>query len=77
MESKDGLKEINIKNHTCCYINDRMRVININFGKILLNQKSYKEYKNKLIHGISYKPLMGSNHCVSGLMKQMWIHQKL
>ena len=69
MESKDGLKEINIKNHTYCYINDRMRVININFGKILLNQKSYKEYKNKLIHGISYKPLMGSNHCVSGLMK--------
>ena len=45
MESKDGLKEINIKNHTCCYINDTMRVININFSKILLNQKSYKEYK--------------------------------
>ena len=40
MESKDGLKEINIKNHTCCYINDTMRVININFSKILLNQKS-------------------------------------
>ena len=69
MESKDGLKEINIKNHTCCYINDTMRVININFSKILLNQKSYKEYKEKLIHGISYKPLIGSNHCLSGLMK--------
>ena len=45
MESKDGLKEINIKNHTCCYINDRMRVININFSKILLNQNHTKNIK--------------------------------
>ena len=37
-----------------------MRVIDIYFANILLNEKSYKSYKNVLIYGISYKTFMGS-----------------
>ena len=40
MESKDVLKEIGTKNRTC-YFDDIMRVIDINFGNVLLNKKSY------------------------------------
>ena len=35
-----------------------MRVINIDFSNILMNQKSYKTYENNLFYDISYKTLM-------------------
>ena len=35
MESKDELKEIDIKNRTCYYFDDIMRVIDIDFSDIL------------------------------------------
>ena len=35
MESNDELKEIDIKNRTCYYFNDIMRVVDIDFYKIL------------------------------------------
>ena len=60
MESKDELKEIVIKNLTCYYFNDIMRVIDIDFSNILLSKKSNKTYKNILIYDISYKTFMGS-----------------
>ena len=41
MKSKDELKEIDIKNCTCYYFDDIMRVIDIGFSDILLNEKSY------------------------------------
>ena len=59
MESKDELKEIDIKNCTY-YFEYIMRVINIDFSKILLNEKSYRIYKNTLIYDISYKTFMVS-----------------
>ena len=49
MESKDELKEIDIKNCTCCYFNDviRCRDRNIDFSDILSHKKLYKEkYEN-------------------------------
>ena len=47
MESKDELKEINIKNRTCYYFDDIIRAsdrdTDINFSGILLNEILYKE----------------------------------
>ena len=57
MENKDELKEIDIKNCTCYYFDDIMRVIEINFSDILLSKKSHK---NTLICDVSYKPFMGA-----------------
>ena len=34
MESKDELKEIGIKNCTCCYFDNTMKVVDITFDKI-------------------------------------------
>ena len=49
MESKDELKEIDIKNRTCYYFDDIIRVWNTNIYSIdiLLDGKLYKEkYEN-------------------------------
>ena len=40
MESKDELKEINIKNRTCCYFDDITRGIDTDFSDILLTEES-------------------------------------
>ena len=55
MESKDD-----IKNRTCYYFNDIIRVMDrdsdFEFNDILLEEKSNKEnYENILIYDISYK----------------------
>ena len=50
MESKDELKENDIKNRTYYYFNDITRDLEIDFDNILLDKKSYKsKYKNILI----------------------------
>ena len=56
MKSKDELKETEIKNPLCYYFDDAMRVIDIDFSDILLNEKSYKTY-NILIYDILYNIL--------------------
>ena len=56
MDSKDALKEIDIKNRTCYYFDDIMRVGGINFSDILLEEKSY----DILIYDISYKTFIGA-----------------
>ena len=38
MESNDKLKEINIKNHTCYYLNDINKMENFNFDNILIDE---------------------------------------
>ena len=45
------LKEIDIKNHTCCF-NDIINVIDIDIDNILLDEKSYGSF---LIYDVSYK----------------------
>ena len=56
MESKDELKEVDIKNRTCYYFDDMIRDLHIDFDNILLDEKSYKNrYENILIYDISYK----------------------
>ena len=60
MKRKDELKEIHIKNCTCYYFGDIMRVVGIDFDNILLDKKSYKTYENILIDNIPYKTFMGT-----------------
>ena len=57
MESKDELKEINIKNRTCCNFDDVMKARDIDSGNILWEEKIYK---NNLIYDNSHKIFMGS-----------------
>ena len=63
MESKDELKEIDIKNRTCYYFDDITTVRNrvIYSCDILLGEKLYKEnHENILIYDISYKTSTGA-----------------
>ena len=55
MESNDEVKGIDIKNRTCYYFNNIMRVLDIKFYKTSLEEKSYE---NILIYDISYKTFM-------------------
>ena len=57
MKSNDELKDIDIKNHTCYYFCDIIKVVDINFSHVLLDEKSHA---NILIYNISYKNLMGA-----------------
>ena len=58
--------EIDVKNHTCYYFNDIMRLEDIDYDNILLDEKSYE---NILTHDISYKTFASQNHCVLHLIK--------
>ena len=42
MESKEELKEIDIKNLTCYYFDDIIKNVNIYFSNILLDKKLYE-----------------------------------
>ena len=42
MESKDKLKETDIKKRICYYFDNIVRVIDIEFSNISLNKRSYK-----------------------------------
>ena len=60
MESKDELKETHMKNRTCYYFDDIMTVTDTYVTDILLDEKSFKAFKNILIYEISYKTFMSS-----------------
>ena len=42
MESKNELKEIDIKNCTCYYFDDIVKIENLDLDNILMDEKSYK-----------------------------------
>ena len=50
MDSKDELKEIDIKNLTCCYFDDMINAININFNDILSDEKLYEIFQFMTFH---------------------------
>ena len=56
MKIKNEFKRIDIKNGTCYYFDDIIRVEDIHFDKILLEKKSFE---NILIYDISHKAFMG------------------
>ena len=61
MESRDELKEINIKSRTCYYFDNIVTDRDTDFSQILLDEKLYKgKYENTLIDDISYKTSMGA-----------------
>ena len=61
MESKDELKEVDIKNRTRYYFNDTMRVSDIYFDNISLDEISFE---NIFIYEVSCK-------------KNRWVYQNL
>ena len=57
MESNNELKEIDIKNRTCYYFHDIMKLEDFDFDNILLDQRGYE---NNLVYVISYKNLIAA-----------------
>ena len=55
MDSKDVLKEIDIKNCTCYYFDDIIRIEDFNIDNISIDEKSYVKI---LVYNISYKSLI-------------------
>ena len=51
------LKKVRIKNRTCYYFNDIIKLEDFNLDKILIHEKSHE---NILIYDISYKTLIDS-----------------
>ena len=58
MENNNKLKDIDIKNRMCYYFDDIMKVQDIDFENILLDERLYK---NILIYDIYYKNPVGAN----------------
>ena len=56
MENNDELKEIDIKNCTCYYFDDIIKIEGFDSNN-LINKKSYK---NILVYNISYKTSLGA-----------------
>ena len=55
MESNEKLKEINIKNRTCYYFEDIIKIEYFDIDNILIDEKSYEDI---LVYDISYKNLI-------------------
>ena len=55
MDRKDVLKETDIKNRTCYYFDDIIRIEDFNINNISLDEKWYEKI---LVYNISYKPLI-------------------
>ena len=55
MESNDKLKEIDIKNFTSYYLDDIIKIEDVDLDDILIDEKSYE---NLLVYNISYKNLI-------------------
>ena len=72
METNYELRKIDTKHCMCYYFDDKMRVKDISFDNILLDEKSYE---NILTHNVSCKTFMGAKPlCISfdkvdGIMK--------
>ena len=66
MESNYKLKEIDIKNRTCYYLDDIIKIQDFDIDNILIDEKSYQNILvyNKSLTGtfgsISYKSLIDS-----------------
>ena len=53
----NNLREINIKNRTCSFFDDIIKIEDFDFDNILLDEKSPE---NILVYDISYKTLIGA-----------------
>ena len=57
MESNDKLEEVDIKNCTCYYFDDIIKIADFDLDNILIDGKLYE---NILVYNISYKSLIDS-----------------
>ena len=57
IESNDKLKEINVKNGTCYYFKDIIKLEDCDLDNISIDEKSYK---NILVYTFLYKTLIGA-----------------
>ena len=57
MDSNVELKEIYIKNRTCFYFDDIIKIEDFNLDNILIEEKSFE---NILLYNISYKTLINA-----------------
>ena len=55
MESDES--KVDVKNGTCYYFEDKIKIEDFHFNNILLYEKSYE---NVLIYGVSYKTLISA-----------------
>ena len=55
MKSHDKLKKIDIKNRTCYYFNDTIKIEDFDLDNICIDKKSYKKI---LVYDILYKSLI-------------------
>ena len=60
IESNDELKEIDIKNCTCYYLDDIIKIEDVEFGKILLDEKSYEIILIYYINSLQKRCVLGS-----------------
>ena len=56
-DSNDELKEIDIKNRKCYYLDDIIKIEDFNLDNILIDEKSCE---NILVYNISYKALINA-----------------
>ena len=52
MDSNSELKEIDIKNRTCCYFDNIIKIEDLDLDNVLIVEKLYE---NILVYNISYK----------------------
>ena len=69
MESKDELKEINLKNCTCYYFDDIKTHRDFCSDHNLLDRKSYEHVKLFYYMTFHTKLQLVQNHCVSASMR--------
>ena len=63
MDTNDELKEFDIKNRTCYYLDDIIKIKDFNLDNVLIDEKSY-EYI--WVYSRSYKTLIVAKHlCIS------------
>ena len=56
-ESNDNLKEIDIKNRTCYYFDDVVKIKDFDLDKLLIDEKSYEKM---LVYNIPHKNLIST-----------------
>ena len=57
MDSNDEIKEINIKNHACYYVDEMIKIKDFNVDNIVTDEKSYENF---LVYDILHKSLINS-----------------
>ena len=66
MYNNDELKEITIKNRTCCHFDDIITFEGFDLDNILIDEKSYETV---LVYNISYRTLIGAKSLLISLIK--------